>query len=365
MSLAAITLVTGLPGAGKTLNTLKDVRDVAEAENVPVYYSGIADLRVPGWTELEDASKWHELPPKSICIVDEAQRVFRPRHTSSSVPEHVAKLETIRHQGIRLVVITQHPKLLDANVRRLVGKHRHYVRVFGSKVVTRHEWEECKPDPDLSRSDSIRTTVAHPTEVYGWYKSAEVHTVKRKIPLRFVLALGIPLVVVVLGWFAVQNVRDLGRSDRIAKAVGVGQEAPGSTNAAGKGGSSTRPASGAPAAPMTASEYVAAHQPRIAGLAYTAPIYDELTKPKAAPFPAGCVLGAGSEVHATRSSCRCYTDQGTRLDVPADLCLSIVDRGYFQSWRAPSSPGGTTPQAAAPARTPANLPSASPLPVAG
>ena len=43
-----ITLITGLPGAGKTLFTIADVMAMAEKDNRQVYFSGIADCRVPG-----------------------------------------------------------------------------------------------------------------------------------------------------------------------------------------------------------------------------------------------------------------------------------------------------------------------------
>ena len=46
-----ITLITGQPGAGKTLFTLQFVRELAEKEKRTVHYSGIKDLRLP-WLEL-------------------------------------------------------------------------------------------------------------------------------------------------------------------------------------------------------------------------------------------------------------------------------------------------------------------------
>jgi len=314
VSLAPITLHTGLPGAGKTLNTLALVEKIGREEGVTVYFNGIPDLRVPGWVELVDATAWHTLPQNSILVIDEAQRVFRPRHTGSAVPEHVEKLETIRHQGIRLVVITQHPKLVDSNLRRLVGKHRHYVRVFGSKLVSCHEWEECKPDPDLGRTDSVKTTLAHPKHVYGWYKSAEVHTIKARIPKRLIAVLVIPLVVAGLGWFSVSHLSSFGDKDRIVKGAGV--EASGSSMPTKRG-------------PKDRLQWIADQQPRVPGYAYSAPVYDALAEPKAVPFPVGCVDSA--------QRCVCYTDQGTPLDLPVPDCKSIAERGFFQFWRDPSA----------------------------
>jgi len=347
MALSNITVHTGLPGAGKTLFTIYLIKQLADQEKAPVYFSGIPDCMVPGWIELEDASKWHELPPRSILIIDEAQRVFRPRHVGSQVPEHVAKLETIRHQGIRLVLITQHPRLIESNVRRLAGKHRHYIRAFGSKVVSVHEWDEVKEDCDSSggRRDSLRSSQAHPVEVYKWYKSAEVHTVKRSVPKRLLLALCIPLLVAGLGWVAFKSMAKLGDSDRITAAAGIkkGAEAaksalPGNPSAKDK-------------AALTDVEWVELRRPRIAGLAFTAPAYDEVTKPTAAPFPAACA--------SMGSRCRCYTEQATVLEMDDELCRSIVERGFFKEFgpenSALSERGASRPPLAAPA-TPAQAP---------
>jgi hypothetical protein len=47
--------------------------------------------------------------------------------------------------------------------------------------------------------------------------------------------------------------------------------------------------------------WIAEHQPGIEGLAYTAPVYDEVTKPVLAPS-AACI--------ASVSRCACYSEQG-------------------------------------------------------
>ena len=95
-----ITLITGLPGSGKTLFTIADVMPMAEKENRQVYYSGIAECTVPGWIELENGEDWYNCPDGSIVIIDECQRVFRPRATGAHVPKYVSRFETHRHQGL-------------------------------------------------------------------------------------------------------------------------------------------------------------------------------------------------------------------------------------------------------------------------
>ena len=80
---------------------------------------------------------------------------------------------------------------------------------------------------------------------------------------------------------------------------------------------------------QTPEQFLAAYQPRIVGLPHTAPRYDDATKPTRAPYPAACV--------AMGTRCDCYTQQGTKLQTPADLCKQIVAGGFFQDW-------GDTPQ---------------------
>jgi len=339
-------LRTGLPGTGKTLFTLADVKAWADKDSRPVYYSGIKDLRVPGWIEFDDPAKWPDLvrdkdgnPTKAIIVIDEAQRSFRPRHSSSAVPEHVSRLETHRHEGVDLVLITQHPKLLDSNVRRLVGLHKHYVRMFGSQAANEHAWEECNPDPDASRADSISTVRTYPKEVYGWYHSAEVHTHKRRIPARLVLLLLTPLLLAgVAGgvyWWVNRKVDSDASRATVAKIAGQ----PGKPAADGAPGA----ADSRGAARLSTAEWLAVQQPRVPGLAFTAPVYDSVTQPKSAPFPAACM--------SMGTRCSCYTRQGTILDTPEALCRDLVAKGMFEPWRdeagtRPMEIGAAQPQAA-------------------
>lgn len=318
-----IHLITGQPGAGKTLFTLVTVRERAEREGRTVYYSGIADCRVPGWIEIEDATRWHELPPKSIVLIDEAQRVFRPRATGAAVPMHVAALETHRHAGIDLYLITQHPKLLDANVRRLVGEHVHVMRAWGAKVAVLHRWNECRADPDVSREGSITETRKYPREAFQWYRSAEAHTHRARVPLRVWLVLGSPLLLAGLAW----GVYELIASRFSGEASPVLQQAQ-ATIGGTEASTSGRPVSGRPA---STREYLEAHRPRVEGLPHTAPVYDEVTVARTAPVPVACIASA--------QRCRCWSQQATAIEVPDDLCRRIVRDGFFISWAEPEASG--------------------------
>lgn len=307
-----ITLITGLPGAGKTLYAINLVQ--AEQGVRPVFYHGIPELKLD-WFELDNPDDWYKVAQGSIVLLDESQKSFRPRSVGSNVPAHISALETHRHDGIDLYLITQHPMLLDSAVRRLIGRHYHVVRKFGMQRSTVHEWGEVKSDCDKSRSDSIRHEFAYPKKTFDLYKSAELHTHKRRLPMRIYFLLVAPFVVAGLIWFGVHSFK-ASRENSIALIS--------HPNAVGTSGS----LDGGGTKKVSTPEYLSDRMPRIAGLSYTAPAYDGVTKPDDAPYPAACV--------SSKAKCSCFSQQATSLDVPESLCRQIVSRGYFRDWHSKS-----------------------------
>lgn len=318
-----IELITGKPGAGKTLITLARLKGEAEKSSRPVYYSGITDCTLP-WVNLDEgaqledgtivkgAENWHKLPAGAMIIIDEAQRVFRPRAVGSKVPEHVEMLETHRHKGHDIYVITQHPMLIDNNVRRLTGKHTHVVRAFGAKFATLHEWPQVNEQCDKNRADSIEKKWVYPTEVFSWYKSAEVHTHKSKIPFRLIFLVVIaPLLIGGLvwwfaGWYGKQKAPELKK--RIDEA-GIVED-------------SARPIKTSETVrEESTEEYVKRFTPRIPTLPHTAPAYDEVMQVRSAPLIVGCLT--------IRDECRCYTEQSTRVLTSDVVCRQWVKAGHF------------------------------------
>jgi len=333
-----IVVTTGVPGAGKTLWALTWVKAKAEKENRPVFYSGIADLKLP-WTEIE-AEKWADCPPNAIIVIDECQRVFRPRMHGAKVPEFVEQLETHRHKGVDLVLITQHPMLVDSNVRRLCGLHFHVMRKWGTKSATVHEWGTIKDNCDKSRDDSVRHEFRYPTANFALYKSAEVHTHKARIPYHFFLIALVPVAVGYAAWRVYHNWFPQAKAKDTTEAVAVPGQLVAAPPQAQRGGGQGRGDS------LTVQEYIAQFAPRVPGLHYTAPVYDKLTDPSVVPMPAACLQAA--------TRCECFTQQATRLDVPQDLCRSIVAGGFFVSWSqaGPDARQGVAPPAAAPTPAP-------------
>lgn len=312
-----IELQTGLPGACKTQYTLWRIEAQRKKTGRPVFYSGIPidPEKLPDWQPV-DAKEWHKCPPESIVVIDEAQRLFRPRPNGSAVPAYEEALETHRHGGIDLVLITQKPRLVSIGVRELVGRHLHAVRHFGMERSTIHEWAECKLNTS-SRADSIKHQFKFKPEVFGWYKSAEVHTVERKIPFKVWLLVSMPVLLLALSFWLWRFLAHKSEANHAAQTTATAAAVPAAAQPAG-------PAGGHGGEHLTVRDYLASYAARVPGLAFTAPAYDEVTKPVRAPYPAACVASA--------NRCQCYSQQATKLDVSVMLCRRISAGGFFMAW---------------------------------
>ncbi|MBI1887207.1 MAG: hypothetical protein HYS19_02375 [Nitrosomonadales bacterium] len=118
----------------------------------------------------------------ALLVIDECQDHFRGRPAGSAVPDHVAALEVHRHQGLDIWLITQRPGLIDSNVRSLVG--RHIALRSTSLGRYKYEWPEAGDiESKFSRDTAARTRYRLPKHVFGLYKSADVHTTtKHSLP---------------------------------------------------------------------------------------------------------------------------------------------------------------------------------------
>lgn len=347
-----IYLTTGANGAGKTLLTLKDVRAQQLKENRPVYYHGFdmddAKAAEFGWQKF-DPKKWQDLPDGSICIMDECQNEFPLRRSGAEVPDYIQAIaQHRRRRGFDFWMICPHPSLIDVFVRRLIDKpswHRHLKRAFGADVVSvlRFSSPDMKCEEPGAGARGEVSMVGYPKEVYGWYRSASLHTGKKKIPRAvYVLAASAVCVPAAL-YFAVTGVYK--NATKHAKpAAETVASAPGAN-----GTSSGNPNMRQVAQVMTADEYIAHRVPRLPDFPHTAPAYDDTTKPTDAPYPAACVQMG--------KTCKCYTQQATLLQVSGAVCLQIVAQGFFMDWKT-ASKGESSHRDRAQYQQPSNMPSA-------
>lgn len=322
---ASITLITAVPGSGKTLRAVWYAKQAVEA-GTSVYVCNINGIRLDGVVDFPDPTKWEDLPAGSVLIVDEAQKFFR---AGREVPSYIAAMETIRHMGIRLILITQHPTLLHGNIRALVGYHEHLVRENGKTSVTVYTRsrviDNVRSDRALAAED--KHTWAYPTDCYDLYQSAEVHTVKRTIPYKYkraaVLALCAALLVAGVVW-------------KIKSNLTPEQEATPAAMAASQPPSS--PASRKHQQPVieNADDYATAFHPMIPEAPFTAPAY--VNREIAAQPEVYCMSSGYMERdNWIATSCTCLTEQGTRYELEIERCAKLTKRGpLYNPYRAPT-----------------------------
>lgn len=154
---------------------------------------------------------WHECPEKSIIVIDEVQKVMPPRPSSSKPPAHVAPLEVHRHRGFDLFFMTQDPSLVDNHIKKLAGEHVHLIRQFGMQRADVFKMQKVQDPTNANLKRALRTTFKYPKEVFGWYKSADAHTHKRKVPARVYLLLVLPILLIALIWFGVKTLHGVGK----------------------------------------------------------------------------------------------------------------------------------------------------------
>lgn len=344
-----IELYTGKPGNGKTALMME--RLVAEAKRAerPIFASGIDGLQPGLATVLEDPRRWndlttdrapdctcdkhpvphaHVLPNGALWFVDEAWKWFGHLHDAArqATPAHVLALAEHRHRGIDMVWTTQGPNQIYPFARPLIADHRHCVRRFGTSVIDVFHWEELQEDVKSvpKREAAQRTTRTLPKEVFGAYKSADVHTIKARVPLK-VWALPVLVVAaVVLLWFAVSWLRP----DEFAANL-TGAEGPAAAEAApGRSVGDGAQSPGGKRTYVTAQDYIVAHRPRIAAMPWSASIYDGravTADPEVYCMASGAGVDAQGDYHA--GSCRCVTEQGTRYALTDAECRTIARHG--------------------------------------
>jgi zona occludens toxin len=271
-----ITLITGAPGAGKSA-ALVDLL-TSEAKRRAIYADGIPDLKLPH-VALDEPRKWMDFVEDGAAVViDEVQRVWRPRGNGAAVPVDVAALETHRHRGLDFYLVTQHPNLLDANVRRLVGRHVH-LRDVGLLGRMWYEWPEAT-NPETFRNAPIKKRYTLPKSVFGLYKSASIHVKPvRSVPRAVFVLAAAALALCGLAYRAYASITD--KLEPQAPPAAVAQQ---------NGQHATGAAMAEPAASAAHVSTVTPGRPRVVG----------------------CFSSA--------SSCRCFDKEGFPVTIDWDLC---------------------------------------------
>lgn len=331
-----ITLITGVPGSGKTLSVVSDLAKKVKKQwaDRKIFTHGIPELtipteKIPEGHSINDMNVWLQYPENngSVVIIDEAQNIFPPRSSGSKTPELVEWLHVHRHSGVDIILITQMPGRIDKQVRDLVGAHYH-IHKTPLGVRMRYFWDYCENSPKSGMKNARPEVYKFDKKAFGLYKSAEIHT-KVKTPKSRVLWV-IPVALIVFGFTAYMGyslLSGLGSSEKadsenssVSSVVGVpsddlkksikdksvvaGQEIGGQI---------------APSQNKNLTEEML--KPKIDGLVESKPLYDSIRQVKQLEYPVACISGG-------KSGCSCYSSQGTVIkEIDKKTCNDYAKNG--------------------------------------
>lgn len=349
--MAEIVLITGTPGAGKTahmVHMLVNDSMFKNSDGTPrKIFTNIKGLNIPDMPTIDvssiaseqaestdeklsfhDIYKWIVKPENhgSVVIIDEVQDVWPARSNGSQVPPNVAWLNTHRHLGVDIFVLTQNPKNIDVNLRGLVNKHLHVAKnKLGMRTLL--EWKYCANNPLTQAKDAFAKVHKLDKKIFGYYKSAEVHTENKTKVSKWVFVLPVVLLIMPVAlYFSYSLLKNMASKDKVVEAAVA--SAPAATDGdmgqqLGTNSNMSQPQNTLGAKP---EDFV----PRMAERPETKPLYDGQRQVQAMEWPVGCIIN-------TKKVCTCYSEQGTKIkEINQQLCKSYVADGLpFNPYKRP------------------------------
>ena len=322
-----ITLLTGVPGTGKTSFAVALIADAYFNDPATTeIYTNITGLKLPHHqVDADWCRNWHKNAPQGAYIlIDECQDIFPPRHASKEPPVYISELAKHRKDyGVDFFLITQQASFLDHTVRGHVARYLHIRNNGLTKML--HEAPEVV---DFSQKSVRETNVSKPYAVdkatFDLYMSAPLHTAKpkRKLPnavyffgLAVLLAGG-------LGFYAYHNISKKMGGDPI-DAAGGGLPTP---RVDDRPHVAFAPVGGQP------FNLTEAMTPRDAENPLSAPLYQDSIPVVTPPRIEVCISSA--------RACTCYSQQQTPIWVPDEQCRNRAAGKYYDPYREPPSPDG-------------------------
>lgn len=291
-----ITLITAVPGSGKTLYSIGLIEE-ALAAGRPVYtnISGLVKDKFSNNHLLSDApDDWRNTPEGSLVIYDEAQQAHLYPSNAQRGPvtdERLTAMETHRHSGHDLVFITQAPTFVHHHIRKLVGLHVHLYRSRGLQAASKYEWSHVCDSPNDRKEQQRADFVLwkFPKEHFAYYTSAVMHTHKFRLPKK----------IAVLGFFVLLGLGFVGfnlyKNSGLASMSEV-------------------------VAPVVASSNDSVSVP-------ASTPYQWSKTPEAVPV-AGCIA------MPSRNKCQCFSAAGTTLELSHSACMSVIGSPLPRSFTA-------------------------------
>lgn len=328
-----ITLITGVPGSGKTLMAVSDLAKKVDKEwaGRKIFIHGISELTIP--TEpipdghaIQDMHVWLKWPENygSVVVIDEAQNILPPRSAGSKTPEIVEWLHVHRHSGIDIILITQMPGRIDKQVRDLVGAHYH-IHKTPLGVRMRYFWDYCENNPKSGMKNARPEVYKFDKKAFGFYKSAEIHTKVKTPKSRVIWVIPLALVVFVLtAYMGYSLLSGLGSSKKAASENSSVLEVPSDDlkkTVKDKSAMAGEEIGGQIVPSQNKNLTEGMLKPKIEGMVESKPLYDQIRQVKQLEYPVACISGG-------KSGCSCYSSQGTVIkEIDKKTCNDYVKNG--------------------------------------
>lgn len=313
-----IKIITGIPGAGKTLWAVTQLKKVVDENNkLPenqrrMIYSDITGLDLEG-VITETPLDWRETPQNSLIVYDEAQFNVPFQATAKSLSEYdyIRDLTIHRKTGHELWYITQDPKRLHTNILEMAESHFHLDRPFGAKYANVYQFRGVERSPKstsaMARAEVV-TKFIYSKKIYKYYESSQVKDgIKLRIPKKMIIAVCIPLIMGI-GAYLMFTSDD---SQKVFKGIdpsaivdeGLADTAADSSN------TPLSPNNGyqAPVAPVGPVEHVSFYPENV--------IYEKIAK-----------------IVSNDTKCMAMDITGAILDIPVDICFKFIDNPYSASF---------------------------------
>jgi zona occludens toxin len=292
-------LITGKPGAGKTWYAVRQLQK--ELASGRLVYSDIDGLALDG--VLPIPARWQDCKQGALIVYDECQKLFGPdKQQGRSSNPLIADLETHRHLGVDLWFITQHPNLLHAHVRRLIGQHSHVVAVYNSAYVRIYTaGEVIDVDNKNALLDCDCESTVRDKAVFANYTSTVLDTHKARIPRKTMVMLAAVVIGVAFLLWAIPS--SFGAFDSNVTHAHSSLPAPGA------------PAPGAPV-PQKVDLLTKADVDKLLSDAVSASRRQTLDE-VSARRPMGCI--------DYQDRCACYQTDGTKLILSQERCRAWID----------------------------------------
>ena len=336
--MAQIVLVTGKPRIGKTAFVVEMLMfdDYYKGRKL---FSNINGLEIPhhkppeghSWEDLNVWLQWKE-NIGSVVVFDEVQNLFPARPAGSKMPDKVAWLNVHGHSAIDLILITQSPKIIDINLREVVGKHIH---IAANKMggLTRLEWNEVALNPTAQAKNALSSSHKIREEVFQYYKSAEAHTGHGHVKSRWyyviiAMLIFIPFIFGLVGFMGYRMYQGYKVKAGMVAENSDNQSA--SSPATLTGNIENLKQNAIPQVNQGVDLNSDMFVPTLAERPESKPLYNSVRQVKQYERIAACIKGG-------KTGCTCYSDQATKLkEISKELCLDYVENGLpFDPFREP------------------------------